>query len=95
MRRFAPIRLIPQPPALELRRKTNSLLSGSLKRATTFDRLLTFMVPSSRTQPYLRVHQACQLSRLGVIAHFLLRQSFSIRSSVCVALLMRTILSVV
>ena len=27
--------------------------SGSLKRSTIFERLLTFMLPSRRTQPYL------------------------------------------
>jgi hypothetical protein len=51
--RFAPIKLIPHPPAFELSRKTNSFPSGSLNRETIFDRLLTFIVPSNRTQPYL------------------------------------------
>jgi len=54
IKRFAPMRLRPQPPALELRRKTNSGPSGSLNLSTSFWRLLTFMVPSSRRQPYLR-----------------------------------------
>jgi hypothetical protein len=53
MSRLAPIKLIPHPPAFELNRKTNSLPSGSLKRETIFDRLFTFMEPSSLTQPYL------------------------------------------
>ena len=46
---FAPIRLMPHPPALELSKKTKSEHSGSLNLATVFERLLTFMVPSSRT----------------------------------------------
>ena len=53
MRRFAPMRFKPQPPAFELNKKTNSAPSGSLKRSTSFCRLFTFMVPSSRRQPYL------------------------------------------
>jgi hypothetical protein len=51
--RFAPIKLIPHPPAFELSKKTNSFPSGSLNRETIFDRLLTFIVPSNLTQPYL------------------------------------------
>src|SRR3984885_3333073 len=36
IRRFAPMRLIPHPPALLLSKKTNSLPSGSLNWSTNF-----------------------------------------------------------
>lgn len=97
MRRLAPIKLIPHPPAFELSKKTNSLLSGSLNRDTILDRLLTFIVPSNRTQPYLGCqHPKCSVRwgrQIREGTYFLLRQSFSIRSSVWVALLIKTILS--
>lgn len=62
MRRFAPMRLIPQPPAFELNKKTNSGPSGSLNRSTNFCRLLTFIVPSSRRHPYLQSANSSSLS---------------------------------
>jgi hypothetical protein len=55
IKRLAPIRLIPHPPALLLNRKMNSLPSGSLNRSTSFCRLVMLIVPSSRKHPYLRV----------------------------------------
>jgi hypothetical protein len=88
--RLAPIKLIPHPPALELRRNTNSLPSGSLNLDTIFDRLLTFIVPSNRTQPYLGMSYF-KVSK----PYFFVRHSFSMRSNVWVALLIKTILSVV
>ena len=47
-RRFAPMRLIPQPPALLDSKKTNSFPSGSLNWSTSFWRFLILVLPSRR-----------------------------------------------
>lgn len=49
--RFAPIKLIPHPPALELRRKIRSLPCGSLNLSTSFCRFEEVIAPSSRQKP--------------------------------------------
>jgi len=51
IKRFAPIKLIPHPPAFELNKKTISFPSGSLNLSTSFCRLVTAIVPSSRKKP--------------------------------------------
>ena len=51
--RLAPIKLIPQPPALLLSKKMNSFPSGLLNWSTSFCRLLIVIVPSSLKNPYL------------------------------------------
>lgn len=51
MSRFAPMRFRPQPPALLLKRKTNSAPLGSLNLSTSFCRLLTAIEPSRRREP--------------------------------------------
>ena len=51
--RFAPMRLMPQPPVLLLRRNTNSSPSEPLNFATSFVRFVLFIVPSSLKAPWL------------------------------------------
>ena len=81
IKRFAPIRLIPQPPAFELRRKTKSVLSGSLNRSTILDRFGTLKDPSRRTQPYLH-SISCVCDWTMNQTHFLFRHILSMRSRV-------------
>jgi|SRR5271154_3868607 len=78
IRRFAPIRFNPHPPAFELNKNTNSAPSGSLNRSTNFCRLFTFIVPSSRRHPYL--NPSTNNSREEY--YFLVRHIFSNRSNV-------------
>lgn len=53
IRRLAPMRLMPHPPALLLRRKTNFEDSGSLNSSTILPRLAVCIEPSSRSTPQL------------------------------------------
>ena len=46
------MRLIPHPPALDERRKTKQSSAGSLKRLTSFCRLLMLVPPSRRQNGY-------------------------------------------
>jgi hypothetical protein len=83
IRRFAPMRLIPHPPALLLSRKINSFPLGSLNWSTSFWRFVMLMVPSSRKHPYLWADVTAVVFNKKQ-TYFFARQSFSNRSRVWV-----------